>query len=201
MLVDGGEYLGGTSLECPVRCTRNTQWAFFLLSGFWNIHSPNVRRLLSLALDGLKHRVNPIPKVLLRLRHPLSVHPRSRVFWNLTQILPDPLLPDVMGQGRKPELRFTSSLGCYSFESCCHGWRFFSLPRRPKPPFEWSPCFLPTVQLPLAASPCSRFSRPQSNISQSDFHQVIRSSLLCWLVGPYKLRLNPTDLPCSHEFL
>src|SRR4029077_765676 len=106
-----------------------------------------------------------------------------------------------MGQRRKPELWFTPSFRCYSFESSCHGWRFFSLHRRPNPPFEWSPCFLRTVQLLLAASPCSRLSRPQSTIGQSDFRPVIRSSLPCRLVGPYKLGLNPTDLPCSHGIL
>ena len=52
-----------------------------------------------------------------------------------------------------------------------------------------------------SSSPCSRLSRPQSNISQSDFRQVVRSSLPCWLVGPYKLRLNLTALPCSHVVL
>src|SRR5215472_1122661 len=106
-----------------------------------------------------------------------------------------------MGQRREPELRFTPSFRCYPFESCFHGWRFFSLHRRPNPPVEWSPCFPRTIQLPLAASPCSRLSRPQSTISQSDFHQDIRSSSLCRLVGPYKLRLNLVDLPCSHETL
>ena len=53
----------------------------------------------------------------------------------------------------------------------------------------------------LAASPCSRLSRPQSTISQSDFRQAFGSSSPCWLVRPYKLRLNLTDLPCSHEIL
>ena len=106
-----------------------------------------------------------------------------------------------MGQRRKPELWFTPSFPCYSFECRCHGWRFFSLHRRPNPPFEWSPCLLRTVQLLLTASPCSRLSRPQSTIGQSDFRQVIRSSLPYWLVGPYKLGLNPTDLPCSHGIL
>src|SRR5215469_6990255 len=37
--------------------------------------------------------------------------------------------------------------------------------------------------------------------SQSDCRQVIRSSLLCRLVGPYKLRLNLAALPCSRETL
>src|SRR5215472_2956796 len=67
-----------------------------------------------------------------------------------------------MCQRREPELWFTTSSCCYSFESCFHGWRFFSLHRRPNPPFVWSPCFPRTIQLPLAASPCSRLSRPQS---------------------------------------
>src|SRR5215469_1961438 len=70
-----------------------------------------------------------------------------------------------------------------------------------RPPVEWSPCFPRTIQLPLAASPCSRLSRPLSTISQSDCRQVIRSSSLSRLVGPYKLRLNPAALPCSHETL
>src|ERR1700745_4476048 len=92
-----------------------------------------------------------------------------------------------MGQRRKPELWFPPSFLCYSFECRCHGWRFFSLHRRPNPPFEWSPCLLRTVQLPLTASPCSRLSRPQSTIGQSDFRQVIRSSLPCRLVEPFQL--------------
>src|SRR5579859_721487 len=108
--------------------------------------------------------------------------PRGRVERDLTEILPNSFLGDVMGQRRKPELWFTPSSRCYSFECCCHGWRFFSLHRRPNPPFGWSPCLLRTVQLPLTASPCSRLSRPQSSISQSDFRRVIRSSLLCRLV-------------------
>ena len=106
-----------------------------------------------------------------------------------------------MGQRRKPKFWFTPSFRCYSFESCFHGWRFFSLHRRPHPPLEWSPCLPRTIQLPLAAFPCSRFSRPQSIINQSDCHQVIRSSLLCRLVGPYKLCLNLPALPCSRETL
>ncbi len=103
-----------------------------------------------------------------------------------------------MSKRRKREFRLAPSLVCYSFESCCHDWRFFSLHRRPYPPFEWSSCFPRTIQLPLPASPCSRLSRPRSTIRQSDFHQVIRSSSLMKLVRPYKPGLNPTALPCSH---
>jgi hypothetical protein len=46
-----------------------------------------------------------------------------------------------------------------------------------------------------------RLSRPPSTISQSDCRQIVRSSLPYRLVGPYKLRLNLTALPCSHEVL
>src|SRR5580693_4805034 len=100
-----------------------------------------------------------------------------------------------MGQRRKPELWFTPSFRCYSFECCCHGWRFFSLHRRPNPPFEWSPCLRRTVQLPLTASPCSRLSRPQSTISQSDFHPVIRPFSPLRLGRSYRLAPEPDGSP------
>src|SRR5215472_3364310 len=106
-----------------------------------------------------------------------------------------------MRQGREAKFWLAPSLRCYSFESGCHGRRPFSLHRRPYPPIEWSPCVPRTLRLPLAASPGSRLSRPRSTISQSDFRQVIRPSSPCQLVGPYKRRLNLTDLPCSHGTL
>ena len=124
--------------------------------------------------------------------------PGAEFLRNLLQILPHSFPCDVMRQRSKPELWLTPSFRCYPFESCCHGWRFFSLHRRPNPPVVWSPCCPRTVQLPLAASPCGRLSRPRSTTSQSDFRQVVGSSSPCRLVGPYKLRLNLTDLPCSH---
>ena len=107
----------------------------------------------------------------------------------------------MMRQGREAKLWLASSFYCYSFEPRCHDWCLLSLHKGPYPPFGWSSCFLQTIQSLLAASPCGRLSRPRSTISQSDFRQVIRSSLLCWLVRPYKLRLNLTDLPCSHGIL
>jgi len=96
-----------------------------------------------------------------------------------------------MGQRRKPKLWFTPSFRCYSFESCCYGWLFFSLHRRPNPPFVWSPYFLRTVQLPLTASPCGRLSRPRSTISQSDFHLVIRPFSPLRLGRSYRLVPEP----------
>ena len=93
------------------------------------------------------------------------------------------------------------SFRCYSFKSRCHDWLLFALHRSPSPPTVWSSCFPRTIHASLAASPCSRLSRPRSTISQSDFRQVIGSSSPCRLVQPYKLRLALTDLPCSHETL
>ena len=201
LLVDGGHYLSSTALERPVIDTRNTQGAFLLLAGLRDIDPPDCRRAISLTVHGLKHGFNPSPKALLRLGYVLAIHPRRRVFRYLLQIRPHSFPGDVMRQRSKPELWLTPSFRCYPFESCCHGWRFFSLHRRPNPPIGWSPCCPRTVQLPLAASPCGRLSRPRSTISQSDFRQVIGSFSPCRLVGPYKRRLNLTDLPCSHGTL
>ena len=62
-------------------------------------------------------------------------------------------------------------------------------------PIAWSPCCPRTIQLPLAASPRGRLSRPQSTISQSDFHQVIRTSLLCRLGVSLQVDLEPDGSP------
>jgi hypothetical protein len=75
LLVNSGKYLSNASLERPVGYTRNTQRAFLLLPGLWNIHSPYVRRLIPLAVHGLQHFLNPFPKALLRLRHRLPIYP------------------------------------------------------------------------------------------------------------------------------
>src|SRR3984893_14212192 len=71
-----------------------------------------------------------------------------------------------MDQRSEAEIWLPSSFHCYLFKFRFHGQLIFSLNR--------SPCRPRTIQLPLAASPCSRLSRPQSTISQSDFHPVIR---------------------------
>jgi hypothetical protein len=75
LLVDGGEYLSGASLERPVRDTRHAQRAFLVLTGLGYIHAPDIRRVIALTVDGLKHRFNPVPEALLRLRHRLAIHP------------------------------------------------------------------------------------------------------------------------------
>jgi hypothetical protein len=62
-------------------------------------------------------------------------------------------------------------------------------------PVEWSSCRPRTIQLPLTASPCSRLSRPQSTISQSDFHPVIRPFSPLRLGRSYRLALEPDGSP------
>ena len=78
---------------------------------------------------------------------------------------------------------------------CFHGWFIFSLHRRPGSPFGWSPCRLRTIHLPLAASPCSRLSRPPSTISQSDFRQAVAPSSPYRLVRSYRLAPEPDGSP------
>jgi len=84
LLINGGEYLRGASLERPVGYTRHAQRAFLLHPGFRDIHPPDVRRWISLAVYRLKHGFNPYLEALFRLRRSLPVHPRSRVGRNLT---------------------------------------------------------------------------------------------------------------------
>ena len=62
-------------------------------------------------------------------------------------------------------------------------------------PVEWSPCRPRTIQLPLTASPCSRLSRPQSTISQSDFHPVITPFSPLRLGRSYRLAPEPDGSP------
>src|SRR5665811_806175 len=52
-----------------------------------------------------------------------------------------------------------------------------------------------TIQLPLTASPCSRLSRPQSTISQSDFHPFIRPFSPLRLGRSYRLAPEPDGSP------
>src|SRR5271169_5062110 len=74
LLVNSGQYLSDASLERPVSYTRNTQWAFLLLPGFRDVHSPNVWRLVSLTVNRLQHFLNPFPKALFRLRYGLPIY-------------------------------------------------------------------------------------------------------------------------------
>src|SRR5260370_68638 len=67
-----------------------------------DIHAPDVRCPISLAVNGPEHRLYPFPEGLLCLSHGLAVHPWSRALRNLTQIRPYSFSCDVMGQGSEP---------------------------------------------------------------------------------------------------
>jgi hypothetical protein len=75
---------------------------------------------------------------------------------------------------------------------------FLPLYRGPLPPFVWRSCCPRSVHRLLAASPCDGLSPSPRTISQFDCPGVIRSSSLCPLVRPFKPRLHPWALPCSH---
>src|SRR6185503_476908 len=186
---------------CPGGNSRYPEGTHLLLSGFGDIDTPDIWRTVSFAVNGLQHSCNPFLKTLFRFCYGLSIHSGCRLGRYLIKNLPNFHLCYVIRQRRELKLLFAPSFDCYSFESCCHDWRFFSLHRRPNPPFEWSSCFPRTIQLPLPASPCSRISRLRSTIRQSDFRQAFGSSSLRELVRPYKSGLSLTDLPCSHEIL
>ena len=109
-------------MECPVRYSGHPERAHLLLSGLRDIDPPYLWRSISFAVDGLQHARNPFLKTLFRLRYGLSIHSGCGLGRNLTEILPNPFLCDVMSQRRKPEFRLTPSFDCYSFESCCHDW-------------------------------------------------------------------------------
>jgi hypothetical protein len=103
LLVNGRQYLRCASLERPISNARNAQWALLLLTGFRDIHSPDVRRSIPLPVNRLKHRFNPLPEALLRLGHRLAVYARSRSVRNMTKAFPYPLPCNVMRQRGKPK--------------------------------------------------------------------------------------------------
>jgi hypothetical protein len=53
LLINGGQYLSRGALECPVSDSWHTQWAFLLLAGLRDIDASDIRRSVSLAVDGL----------------------------------------------------------------------------------------------------------------------------------------------------
>src|SRR6267378_6390852 len=179
----------------PVVDAGDAQRALFPLARLRDIHAPDVRCPISLAVNGSEHRLYPFPEGLLCLSHGLAVHPWSRALRNLTQIRPYSFSCDVMGQGSEPQFWLTSCLRCYSFESCFHGWFIFSLHRSPDLSLDRAHVSPRTIHLLLAASPCSRLSRPRSTISQSDFHQAVGPSSPCQLVRSYRLSPEPDGSP------
>src|SRR6202163_2130012 len=103
LLVNGRQHLSGAALERPVRDSRDAQGAFLLLAGFRDIDTPDVRRSISLAVDRLKHRIDPFSEAFLRLCHRLAIHPGGRAARNSTEILEDSGLGEVLGPGGKSD--------------------------------------------------------------------------------------------------
>ncbi|MET4359284.1 hypothetical protein ABIC08_009261 [Bradyrhizobium sp. RT9b] len=83
LLVDGGQHLSRTALERPVGDSWDPEGALFRLTGLGDIDPPNVRRPISLAVDGLEHRLDPSVEALPRRLHRLSVHPGGGALRNL----------------------------------------------------------------------------------------------------------------------
>src|SRR6266850_1802280 len=180
---------------------RRDDRALFPLARLRDIHAPDVRCPISLAVNGSEHRLYPFPEGLLCLRHGLAVHPWSRALRNLTQIRPYSFSCDVMGQGSEPQFWFTSCFRCYSFESCSHGWFIFSLHRS-------SDLSLDRAHVSLEQF---IFCWPLPHVAGSPDRGVLSASLtstrpsdlprLASLSGPTGFRLNLMDLLCSHEIL
>ncbi len=83
LLVNGGQHLSRAALERPVSDSGNAQRALLRLAGLGDINPPNVRRAISLAVDGLEHRLYPSIKALLRRLNRLTIHPSGGALRNL----------------------------------------------------------------------------------------------------------------------
>ena len=83
LLVDGGQHLSRAALERPVGDSWNPERALLRLAGLGDIDPPNVRRSISLAVDGLEHWLYPSLEALLRRLHRLTIHPGGRALRNL----------------------------------------------------------------------------------------------------------------------
>src|SRR5207244_12556896 len=100
LLVDGRQYLSGTSLERTVGYGGHAQRAHLRLPGLRGIHEQYFRSSISLTVNGLQHACDPFLKTLLRLRYGLPIHAGRGLGWNLRQIHPNPFLRDVMSKRR-----------------------------------------------------------------------------------------------------
>src|SRR5258707_769794 len=83
LLVDGGQHLSRGALERPVGDSWNPEGALLRLARLGDIDPPNVRRAISLAVDGLEHRLYPALEPLLRRLHRLTIHPGGGSLRNL----------------------------------------------------------------------------------------------------------------------
>src|SRR5215469_16612011 len=83
LLVNSGQHLSRGALERPVGDSWHPEGALLRLTGLGDIDPPNVRRAISLAVDGLEHRLYPTLEALLRRLHRLTIHPGGGSFRNL----------------------------------------------------------------------------------------------------------------------
>src|SRR5712675_2231993 len=79
----GGQHLSRGALERPVGDSWNPEGALLRLARLGDIDPPNVRRAISLAVDGLEHRLYPALEPLLRRLHRLTIHPGGGSLRNL----------------------------------------------------------------------------------------------------------------------
>jgi hypothetical protein len=83
LLVNGGQHLGGAALQCPITDTGHPQGALLLFAGLGDVHPPDRRCRVSLAMYRFEHRLDPDVKVLLRLRYRLAIDAWGRATRNL----------------------------------------------------------------------------------------------------------------------
>jgi hypothetical protein len=77
--------------------------------------------VISLSVNGLKHRPNPFAEAVLRRLRRLTIDPDCRAAGNPHQIPAHPVRRDVMSQRREAECWLASGFRCYSLEVRFHG--------------------------------------------------------------------------------
>src|ERR1700726_1471087 len=83
LLVNSGQHLSRGALKRPVGDSWNPEGALLRLARLGDIDPPDVRRAISLAVDGLEHRLYPVLEALLRRLHRLTIHPGGGSLRNL----------------------------------------------------------------------------------------------------------------------
>src|SRR4029077_10613856 len=86
LLINGRQHFGRAALERPVGDSWHAKWPLFRLAGFGDGDPPDIRLSISLAVNGLEHRLYPSIEALLRRLHRLTIRPSSRPLRNLQKI-------------------------------------------------------------------------------------------------------------------
>jgi len=130
LLVNSGQHLSRGALERPVGDSWNPKGALLRLARLGDIDPPNVRRAISLAVDGLEHRLYPALEALLRRLHRLTIHPefveiigdkmntkvcsivlQTLLFWDTSLSFVSNIIPQSVAADRKEYIKrlFTGS--------------------------------------------------------------------------------------------